>query len=359
MTDFSPYLIHSQETIREAFKKQDLNKRKFVLVVGDEERVMGIVTDGDFRRAVWNSISLEDKVESITNKKFIFLNPQYTINDARKYLDKKKNIRVIPVLDDGLLTELLFKEDFFKADGGKEEQRFDFPVVIMAGGKGTRLDPFTRILPKPLIPVGNQPVIEHIMDKFSEYGMNQFFLSIHEKSKMIRAWFEDFGKRYELNFVEEKQPLGTIGSLALLKGKLNSHFFVSNCDIVIDAEYSKIIHFHQEGHFILTLVGSVQHFRIPYGICEVLTDGRLANMKEKPEYDFVANTGMYLMDPEILDYIPDNQPMDINQLINLLKVDGRKVGVFPISAKSWVDVGQWDEYQKTIKQMDRIFRNSQ
>ncbi len=359
MTDLSIYVVHKNQTIREGFKKLDQNRKKFVLIEDDNQRIIGIVTDGDFRRAIWHSISLEDRIESITNTNFIYFSADYQPEDVRFVFSKKENIRVIPILKQGLLTEVLFREHFSQTKESRQKKHLDFPVVIMAGGKGTRLDPFTRILPKPLIPIGNRPVIEIIMDTFAEFGMQEFYLSVHEKSRMIKAYFEDFGKKYQLNFIEETEPLGTIGSLSLLKGRIDKPFFVSNCDIVIDAEYNKIFKFHRQGGFSLTLVGSVQHYRIPYGVCEVQDEGQLLSMKEKPEFDFVANTGFYLMEPDILDLIPERQTFDITQLIEQLKQNNKKIGVYPVSEKSWLDVGQWEEYQKTVNRMNHLLNKNE
>ena len=219
----------------------------------------------------------------------------------------------------------------------------------MAGGKGTRLAPFTYILPKPLIPIGEKPVIEIIIDEYIKFGVNNFFISVNHKANMIKAYFEDINHEYSIGYVIEDKPLGTAGSLKYLEGKIDSDFFVSNCDIIIKENYNSIYDFHKKNDNILTLVSSMQHHTIPYGVCEIENGGTLKSITEKPQYDFLVNTGMYILSPEALKYIPENEFFHITHLIEKLKDDGKKVGVFPVSEKSWIDIGQWTEYKKAVE----------
>lgn len=221
----------------------------------------------------------------------------------------------------------------------------------MAGGKGARLDPFTRILPKPLIPFGNDPVIKVIMDEFGKFGMNDFYISLNDKGRMVKAYFHDHDMDYRIEYIEEDKPLGTAGALKCLDGKMDGTFFVSNCDIIIQADYVSIFDFHKKGSYDLTLVGSMQQYTIPYGICDIDNGGVLKGIREKPEYDFLVNTGLYLLEPAIPQYIPENEYFDMTDLIKKIQDNGLKVGVFPISEKSWIDVGQWAEYKNTIKEL--------
>ena len=158
----------------------------------------------------------------------------------------------------------------------------------MAGGKGMRLDPFTRILPKALIPLKNDPIIKVIMDMFGNYGMQDFYITLNDKAKMIKAYFHDHDSDYNLNFIDEGKPLGTAGSLKFLQGKIKEPFFVSNCDIIIKNDYGKIFNFHQDKKNALTLVGSMQHHTVPYGVCEIEKGGDLITIREKPEYEIIG-----------------------------------------------------------------------
>ena len=219
----------------------------------------------------------------------------------------------------------------------------------MAGGKGTRLEPFTYIMPKPLIPIGNKPIIEIIIERFAEFGINEFYISLNYKANMIKAYFEGRPISEFLHYILEDSPLGTAGALKKLKDLIKSTFIVSNCDIIVKSDYSKIIDFHKSGKYDLTLVASMHHYTIPYGVCYVENGGDLKEISEKPEYDFLINTGMYVLEPNVIDFIPENTFYHITHLIDNLKKNNRKVGVYPVYEKSWIDVGQWEEYKNAIK----------
>ncbi|MFH1847097.1 MAG: sugar phosphate nucleotidyltransferase [Candidatus Omnitrophota bacterium] len=346
----SCFTINRRKRIREVFKKQIFNDEKFILVVDDDDKVMGIVTDGDFRRSVWNSVSLDDSVDLIANRNFIYLSEKDDKNKVREIFEKKE-VNQIPILKDGILVDLIFRKAFSKNEIKPEKEKLDVPVVIMAGGSGTRLDPFTRVLPKPLIPIGEKPVIEIIIDKFVESGAQLFYLSLHHKAKMIKAFFEEVVRTYSIFFIEEEKPLGTAGALRFLRGKVTKPIIVSNCDTIIEADYNKILDFHNKNEYLLTLVASMHHHVIPYGVCEIQNGGELAGLKEKPEYDVLINTGMYIVSPGVLDFIPEDKKFDITELVDVLKQNKLRVGVYPIPEKSWIDVGQWEEYRKAARSM--------
>ncbi|GAB4284895.1 MAG: hypothetical protein Kow0068_10100 [Marinilabiliales bacterium] len=237
-------------------------------------------------------------------------------------------------------------EDFFyKIKPKPNKIKINVPVVIMAGGKGTRMKPFTDVLPKPLIPIGNKTMIEIIMDEYNKHGIKEFYLSINYKGKLIKAYFEDF-KEYIIHFIEEEQFLGTAGSLKLLNGKIHTPFFVSNCDILIKGSYADIYNFHNNGNYDLTIVAAMVNYKIPYGVCKINKGGALKSIEEKPEYNFLINTGMYVLNPKILNYIPNNQFYNITNLINILKNTDHKIGVYPVSEGSYIDTGQWEQYKK-------------
>lgn len=254
----------------------------------------------------------------------------------------------MPILKEGVLANVIFRDDFYEAELRCPKPTLQIPVVIMAGGKGTRLDPFTRVLPKPLVPIGDKPVIEIIMDRFADYGITDFYVLVNHKEKMIKAFFEDFHKAYNISYIKEDSFLGTAGALGYLEDKIDTSFIVSNCDIIIDTDYAKIYEFHQNSGYALTLVGSMRHHVVPYGVCTIANGGELKEIKEKPEYDFLANTGMYILNPEVLKFIPDNERFDMTDLIKRLEENHKSVGVYPVSGESWIDIGQWEEYKKAI-----------
>ena len=346
---YRKYVIDEECSIRDAFKQMDVNQGKFVLVTNKQESIIGIVTDGDFRRAIFNGVSFKDRVSTITNRDFVHFSHNAKVNEIREVFLKNMNIQQIPILENGYLRKIVFQSHFNTIDLERSAKSVSAPVVIMAGGKGTRLDPFTRVLPKPLIPIHDLPVTEIIMDRFAKYGMQSFHISIYEKGKMVRAYFDDFEKPYSIDFIEETEPRGTFGALSMLKGQLNNPFFVTNCDVIIDADYSKFYDFHIEGGFAISIIGSMRHFSIPYGVCEIDPEGALVNLTEKPQYDFLVNTGFYLINSEFLDLIPDHGRYDFTHFINDIQAQGLKIGVYPVSEKSWLDVGQWAEYKKTVE----------
>lgn len=346
----SSFAVNHWKTIRECFKQATLNKESFVIVVDESDKVLGIVTDGDFRRAIWKDVPLDDSIQLITKKDFVFFTEPYTFDDI-KNIFLTTNIMQIPILREGFLVDVIFRNDFYESKLKIVKPRLQIPVVIMAGGKGTRLDPFTRVLPKPLIPIGDKPVIEIIMDKFAEYGVSEFYISVNHKEKMIRAFFEDSHNRYTISYINEESYLGTAGALKYLEGEFDTPFIVSNCDIIIDADYTRISDFHKDNNYDLTLVVSVQHHVIPYGVCKLRNEGELDTMEEKPSYNFLVNTGLYILNPDVLSFIPPGEQFNMTDLIKKLRNNNRRIGVYPVSEESWTDVGQWGEYKKAIEKL--------
>ena len=348
MIEIDKIKIKNNLTIRDALRRVDRAGIGFAVAVDDNDIVVGILSDGDFRRAMLNDTSLDEKVGSIVNKSFLSVGKNYEKQQIKRIFSNTK-VQHLPIIESGKLINIIIKESFYNSNSNKivNKKKLNNLVVIMAGGKGTRLDPFTRILPKALIPIGNDPIIKVIMDNFSEYGMNDFYISVNDKSRMIKSYFHDHSLNYDINFIEEDKPLGTAGSLKNIHEKTYKPFFVSNCDIIVKCNLEEVLDFHVDRKYDLTLIVSMQHYTIPYGVCKINNGGDLLNIIEKPEYDYLTNTGMYLINPDVLKYIPDNTYFDMTTLIDKLQENNIKVGVFPVSSKSWFDVGQWPEYEKT------------
>lgn len=347
--------IHPNATIREAMEALDKTAEKVLLVVDNQQILLGTLTDGDIRRHILKSGKLSGTIQNVykTNPRFI-LQEDFNLETVRQILTRNK-IELLPVLDrSGRVMDFATWSVAFGDTSGAERKRLDVPVVIMAGGKGTRLEPFTRVLPKPLIPVGDKPVIDHIIGRFRAYEISEFYLTIYHMAKIIRAYFEEKGPDYSVGIVEENEPRGTAGSLKLLADKLNRPFFVSNCDIIIETDYADLYRFHLQNEHDITLVASAKQFNIPYGICELNGGGSLKRIEEKPEYNFLVNAGLYVLNPAVLEQIPDNQLFHITHLIDKIKENGGQVGVYPVSEKAWIDVGQWAEYRKALKVIEEI-----
>jgi len=352
MKELDKYKITLDFSIRKALKQLDDVGISFIVCVDEKDVLVGVITDGDFRRAVYAGINLDDNVENLINREFIFVDKNFEAWEVEKIFDDTI-VERIPVLENGKLVNIILEEEFVSSGKNKLKKILSNTVVIMAGGKGTRLDPFTRILPKPLIPLGNDPVIKVIMDEFGKFGMKEFFITVNDKGRMIKAYFHDYNLGYQINYIDESKPLGTAGALKYLEGQFEKSFFVSNCDIIVHANYSSIYEFHTDQNYDLTIVGSMKNYTIPYGVCKTDSAGMLIEMREKPEYDFLVNTGLYLMEPSILKFIPKETYFDMTDLIRVVKLNGFKIGVYPVSEKSWIDVGQWSEFNSVIKDFEK------
>jgi NDP-sugar pyrophosphorylase family protein len=173
-------------------------------------------------------------------------------------------------------------------------------------------------------------------------------------ARIIRAYFEERSLGYSLKFLDEKKPLGTAGSLKMLRGKLRKNFFLSNCDTIIKTDYVELYSFHEKNDYDITVVASVKQFKVPYGVCQLNSTGSLDVIKEKPEYHHLVMTGLYVINPKVIDLIPENSLFHMTHLIEKVKENGGRVGVYPISEKAWIDVGQWSEYQKALKVNDSL-----
>ena len=355
---FDYIIINKEESIRDAIKKLDNYSEKILFVVDAENHLVGSLTDGDIRRWILgggNDFNI--KVDSACFKKPFFMQDSYHLEKEKLITDGirdtvlKKKINYIPVVNDSkVIIKILTWDDLFGTTQIKTvKDKINIPVIIMAGGKGTRLDPFTRVLPKPLIPVGDKTIVEIIIDKFLVYGANTFFLSVNHKANIIKSYFEDLTLSYYLYYIEENSPLGTAGSLKLIQNKISENIFVTNCDILVDADYFDLSVFHKSNNYSITIVASLKHFNIPYGVCEINDGGALKKIIEKPEYNFLVNTGMYVLKSEVLNLIPSDKAFDMTDLINAVTFSGGKVGVYPISEKSWIDIGEWSEYRKALE----------
>ncbi len=337
-------------SVKQAWEKINQNSQQILFILDKARKIIGAVADGDVRRWVLAEKSLFAPVSEIMNPSPVIARETDTQESIQLLMIKLK-IHCIPVVNaSGCLARVL-TWDHLMSEGKRVEKSSSatgVPTVILAGGLGSRLYPYTKILPKPLIPFGEKPIIEVIMDRFNYYGVRSFQVSVNHMANMIKAYFSDQPANYKVGFIQEEKPLGTAGSLHLLKGTMKKDFFVTNCDILIDADYGSIMDFHRANKNDITMVCSMKHSSIPYGIVEITKGGTLKSLKEKPEFDHLVNTGMYVVHPQMLDLVPKNKFFHFTDLIEKAKAKGFKIGIYPISENAWMDIGQLEEYRSAL-----------
>jgi len=340
--------IDINEDLLSALKQMDKIDKKLLLVF-DAEKFVNVLSVGDIQRAILENIPLGSPVKNILREK-TRVAKQGESQSSIKEIMRENRIECMPVVDqNNNLVEILFWEDVFDKNEKISKSKLNLPVVIMAGGKGTRLKPLTNVIPKPLIPLGDNTIAEEIMNRFVDVGCSDFYLSVNYKAETIKHYFEQLNNNaYQMSYFQEEKPLGTAGSLFLIKDKIDTTFFVSNCDIIIDEDYSEILKYHQENKNELTIVSALKHYPIPYGTIKTGDKGGLTELIEKPELTFQINSGMYILEPHLLKEIPENDFFHITHLIEKLQKRKGKVGVFPVSEGSWTDIGEWDVYLDKI-----------
>jgi dTDP-glucose pyrophosphorylase len=341
-------MIFITDTILNALKKMDDESVKSLLVFEDKKFV-SILTIGDIQRAILNNVELNATVISIIDKNKKYANEGEDLETIKL---KMYNLRAefMPVIsNDGELVNVYSWDDLFGSKNIAQRQSLDVPVVIMAGGKGTRLKPLTHVIPKPLIPLNEKTILEIIMDQFIEIGSCKFFITVNYKHEILRYYLENTSTKYNVEFYKEEQPLGTIGSVSMLKGIVNTPFFVTNCDIIIDQDYRDVYDYHIQNKNKITIVTALKSHKIPYGVIKSGEEGLLLELAEKPENSYLINTGVYILNPELIDEIPVNTFFHITELIAKVQETGGRVGCFPVSEKSWTDIGDWSEYLSYIR----------
>lgn len=345
--DIEKRSINVDKNILEALKLMDLSKVR-LLFVFNGNKFEGLLTIGDIQRAILKDVDLTSPIASILVKNKIYASVDEPLESIKRKTEKMR-AECMPVIDEnGNLVKVYSWKDLF---GNKVQgiyPKLNLPVVIMAGGIGSRLAPLTNIYPKPLIPIGEKTIVESIMDKFVDYNCHDFFMSVNYKAETIKNYFDFINNpEYNVTYFQEDRPMGTAGSLRLLKDKINSTFFVSNCDILIEDDYANILEYHRSNKNELTVVAAVKTLSIPYGTIITGENGLLESIEEKPTLTFKINTGLYILEPSLLNDIPDDF-FHITHLMEKLKGQGRRVGVYPISQNDWKDMGDWNEYLKMI-----------
>jgi dTDP-glucose pyrophosphorylase len=340
--------IQKTASIINALKKMDASHHKLLMVM-ENKKFFSLISIGDIQRAIIANIPLESNIERILRDHVKI----GKVNDTPEYLKAfmlEYRMEFLPIVDESnTILHIYFWEDFFDSALPIVKNTMNVPVVIMAGGEGLRLKPLTNVLPKPLIPFGEKTIIEEIFKRFGDQGCNKFYVSVNYKAEMIEFYLKNQSLPYNIVFIKEEKPLGTAGSLSLLKNKINETFFVSNCDILIEQDYSEILDYHRANKNEITIIAALKHYPVAYGTIETGENGRLLNIVEKPEITFKINSGMYILEPNLLDAIPGNRVFHITSLIEKILERKGEIGVFPVSEKSWKDIGCWEELKQHLK----------
>ena len=344
MNEIEKFLGRTDDTVAEAMRRIDRNETGILFFTDEAGRLTGCLTDGDIRRFLLSGGKLEEAAMRAANP-----HPRAAGNDEEaRALYHKKNYIVIPIVDaEGVVVGLYNGEEIDRAP----RTALKMPVVINAGGKGTRLDPFTRVLPKPLIPVGEMPIIEHIMREYQTYACDEFHVIVNYRRELMKAYFAENEHHYRITWYDEEEPLGTGGGLTLLRGKLQGTFFFANCDALLTANYERMVQFHRENGNLITMVCAYRNLTLPYGVVEMGSNGRIERMTEKPTMSFLTNTGIYLVEPEVMEDMEDGVPIGFPDVVEMERKKGRRVAVFPVSENDWMDMGQLPELEKMRKKL--------
>lgn len=350
--DIRNYIVEENTSVFDTMKKINAGAIGNAFVC-QGLRLCAVVSDGDIRRYILDGGNLERAVYEIAHKEPIFLREDQ--EDQASALMRRHCITAVPILNEqGEIVKIRSIKDEFRDSTPEEKRSLALPLVIMAGGKGTRLRPYTDILPKPLIPVGDKTITEHIMDRFAVYGCTQVTMVVNYKKDFIKAYYADNEIRRDITFVEENEYLGTGGGLRLLAGKVADTFFMSNCDILIDADYASIFDYHKRSGNIITMVCAEKRFEIPYGTVSLDQENRIVALKEKPRFDYRVNTGFYVIEPAFLKRIPQDRFIHITDIIEKCIADGERVGCYLISDDAWMDMGQLDELEKMKERLGSL-----
>ena len=345
MTDLNKLLITKSSTIREAMSTINEGNCQLALVV-ENEVLLGTITDGDLRSAILDGATLEDSVANIYNDQPKTIQVGASKNQILDIM-KVNSIRHLPLVDENnKLKDLVFLDDFISIN--KKTNK----VVLMAGGLGTRLHPYTKDCPKPLLEIGGKPILEWTLDSFIMHGFVDFYISVNFKSQMIKDYFGDGSKwGVKIQYIEETKKLGTAGCLSLVE-KFNEPFIVMNGDIITHIDFSSALEKHINNNFTATVCTQTYHYQVPYGVIEQEGD-RIVSIVEKPIKKYQTNAGIYVLSPEIMDDIPKNEFFDMPDLLKIQIEKKKRLGTFTI-LNSLLDIGQKDEFLKAKERFSSL-----
>lgn len=339
-------LIEEGSDIRTAVEQLERVRCKVIYVINNG-KLTASVSDGDVRRFVLQDGDVKQSIKHIANYK-----PRFLVRYEKEKIDKifaGTEMHSVPIVNyNHEVVEIVFRN-------GQRIRRIgtlDCPVVMMAGGKGTRLYPYTKILPKALIPIGDIPISERIISNFVEFGCKDFYMIVNHKKDMIQAYYDGVHKAYQMTYIAEDQPLGSGGGLYLLNGRLDQDFFLVNCDIIVDADYNEVYNYHIKENNYVTMVVAKYRQKVPYGVIECDENFQYRGIREKPEMDYLINTGMYVVNKELLKQMPQGKELSFPDLVDDFKKQGARIGVYTVEENAYMDMGQLEELEVMRKKLN-------
>ncbi|PHR89012.1 MAG: alcohol dehydrogenase [Leeuwenhoekiella sp.] len=337
--DWRNVVVAPSVSVKEALQRLDKEALRIVLVCDDSMKLLGVVTDGDIRRALLKSVSLENEVQTIMNTSPTTVANSLSRKDAIALM-QSKSILAVPVLDEEKLVGLQTLQQ------AKSTQKYDNPVFIMAGGFGTRLRPLTDETPKPMLKVGERPILETLLLNFIKSGFSNFYISTHYLPEVIRNYFGD-GSQWNVNitYVHEENPLGTGGALGLLPDTTpDLPLIMVNGDVLTTVDFERVLDFHAKNNAVATMCVREYDYQVPYGV--IVGDGeRIVSMEEKPVQRFFVNAGIYVIEPKVFSRVEKNLRIDMPTLLQSYIDKNEDVLMFPIH-EYWLDIGRMDEFNR-------------
>ena len=346
----SNLFVKKSDTIKKAIIKIRSNGTRTVVVIDNKKHLLGTLTEGDIQKALLKKKNINASINSLYNQNPIKINIKKINKEKISKIFIEGQYGALPVVDSrNVVQKVITWSHIFNSRQDKFDLK-NIDVVIMAGGKGERLKPFTEILPKPLIPINSKPMLEHIIDNFTYFNFCKFHLILNHQANLIKSYFQLENKNYKINFIKEPKPLGTAGGIFFAK-KINSdNFIITNCDTLFKIDYTKFYDFHKKNDNFITLAVSKKQHTFPYGFCKLKLNN-LISIEEKPKFNFIANTGLYFVKKEIIKLLPKNKKFEMTELIEKCLKLKKKTGVFQISPDSWTDLGQMSDLKKAYKEI--------
>jgi dTDP-glucose pyrophosphorylase len=348
MLNLEKYLVEQNQPITFALERlNELSGDDFMMlfVLNEDNQLKGVLTDGDIRRGFLKGLNLDDDLSNFMQKDFIYLKRnQYSVSDLDEL--RKRSVKLIPVLDDSFrilkITNFIQKKSILPLD-----------ALMMAGGRGERLKPLTDNIPKPMLKVGNKPIIEHNIDRFIDYGIEHIHISVRYMADQVIDFFKDGSdKNIRISYVTENEPLGTIGCLSLIEGFNHNAVLVMNSDLLTNIDLEEFYREFEMNDYDMSIATIPYTVSVPYAVFETESQ-KILGLKEKPNYTYYSNGGIYLIKKELINLIPKGEFYNATDLIELLLKMNKKVNSFPLLGY-WLDIGKPEDFKKAQEDIKHI-----